>query len=513
MEGNEMSLAYENVVFHRRSGLSGGRMACTLITGFLGSGKTTLMKHILDNRGDLRIAVLVNEFADSDVDSLLLNSTNLNAAFNLPTVSLTHGCDCCNVSGPFRESLQQVVNSKHNFDCLLVETSGLAKPDKFVAELEEVGIHLDITIAVVDAESLHKILSMDIVKQQLQHVDLVLLNKCDLATLGQISDAEDTLEALTGGAKVVRSQFCKVPLDLVIDLSTADPQPMVKEDASAPPFLSHETLPQMTFRGNILGNTSMSISASAVASEELTLKTNGKLNDSENVSSHAGNFSSFTFESEDPLSMSLFQSRVLTKLRNTNNLLRAKGILWFEEDRESRFVFQWSGVKRVEAICGELWENAPKSCLVLIGTDKSELENIVMQLSQSTISKIRIASYIAGSREFATSFSARVHLDGRFKEPVLDKEPLVIFGLKGSPLHGIKESQLNGPLMHLVNGKGRIFLSAMVSGQEYNLQLLLDESCSPDEAWNEIRMAASAIISKVCKNFCPCRSDLSAHVH
>ncbi|XP_068669174.1 uncharacterized protein [Aristolochia californica] len=421
MEGNEMSLAYENVVFHRRSGLSGGRMACTLITGFLGSGKTTLMKHILDNRGDLRIAVLVNEFADSDVDSLLLNSTNLNAAFNLPTVSLTHGCDCCNVSGPFRESLQQVVNSKHNFDCLLVETSGLAKPDKFVAELEEVGIHLDITIAVVDAESLHKILSMDIVKQQLQHVDLVLLNKCDLATLGQISDAEDTLEALTGGAKVVRSQFCKVPLDLVIDLSTADPQPMVKEDASAPPFLSHETLPQMTFRGNILGNTSMSISASAVASEELTLKTNGKLNDSENVSSHAGNFSSFTFESEDPLSMSLFQSRVLTKLRNTNNLLRAKGILWFEEDRESRFVFQWSGVKRVEAICG--------------------------------------------SREFATSFSARVHLDGRFKEPVLDKEPLVIFGLKGSPLHGIKESQLNGPLMHLVNGKGRIFLSAMVSGQ------------------------------------------------
>ncbi|KAG9447981.1 hypothetical protein H6P81_014109 [Aristolochia fimbriata] len=513
MEGNEMSLAYESRVFDRRSGLNGGRMACTLVTGFLGSGKTTLMKHILENRGDLRIAVLVNEFADSDVDSLLLNSASLNAAFNLSTVSLTHGCDCCNVGGPFRESLLQVVNSKHNFDCLLIETSGLAKPDIFVAELEEVGIHLDLTIAVVDAESLDKILSMDIVKQQLQHVDLVLLNKCDLATLGQISDAENALESLTGGAKVVRSQFCKVPLDLVIDFSKADSQ-LAVQDAVTLPFLSHEALPQMTFRENVLGKTSVGVSASSVSDEELILSgTNWRSSDSENASSHERNFSSVSFDSEDPLLMSLFQSSVLATMRNTNNLLRAKGILWFEEDRESRFVFQWSGIKRVEAICGGMWENAPKSCLVLIGTDKSELENIVMQLSQSTISKVRTISCIPGSRESAKSFCARVLLDGRFKEPVFDKEPLVIFGLKGSPLHGIKESQLNGPLMHLVNGKGRVFLSAVVSGQEYNLQLLLDNGCNPDEAWNEIRMAASAVIFKVCKNFCPCRSDLSAHVH
>lgn len=91
MEGNEMSAAFENRVFNRRSGLAGGRMGCTLVTGFLGSGKTTLLKHLLDNRGDLRLAVLVNEFADSDVDSLLLDAARLNQAFNLSTVSLTHG--------------------------------------------------------------------------------------------------------------------------------------------------------------------------------------------------------------------------------------------------------------------------------------------------------------------------------------------------------------------------------------------------------------------------------------
>lgn len=86
-----MSVAFENRVFNRRSGLGGGRMGCTLVTGFLGSGKTTLLRHLLHHRGDLSLAVLVSEFADSDVDSLLLDSARLNSAFNLSTVSLTHG--------------------------------------------------------------------------------------------------------------------------------------------------------------------------------------------------------------------------------------------------------------------------------------------------------------------------------------------------------------------------------------------------------------------------------------
>lgn len=91
MEGNEMSVSFEDRVFNRRRGLAGGRMGCTLVTGFLGSGKTNLLKYLVDNRGDLRLAVLVNEFADSDVDSLLLDSSRLNSAFNLSTVQLTHG--------------------------------------------------------------------------------------------------------------------------------------------------------------------------------------------------------------------------------------------------------------------------------------------------------------------------------------------------------------------------------------------------------------------------------------
>lgn len=405
------------------------------------------------------------------------------------------------------------MDSKHNFDCLLVETSGLAEPDKFIADLEAVGIHLDMTIAVVDAESLQKILSIDIVKLQLQHVDLVLLNKCDLATLGQISDAEDIIEELTGGAKIVRSQFCRVPLDLVIDFGKIEAQPEVKEDVSVPAILSHEALPKMTFQVANIGNTYVGVSSYDQADDQSAVASKKRVsNEMQSGSSHGESFSSFTFESDSPLSLAAFQSTILMSIRSMHGLLRAKGILWFVEDRDSRFVFQWSGVKRVEAVGGGPWESAPKSCLVLIGTDKSELESIHLQLSKLAEPHKEIASCI-GSKESAQNFSMKVAADGRFKDPCLKQESLVVFGLKGSPSRGIKESQLNGALMRVVNGKGSIFLTAVTSGLDYDLQILLDEDSDPDETWNEIRTAAGAVISKICKNFCPCRSDLTAHVH
>ena len=82
-----------------------------------------------------------------------------------------------------------------------------------------------------------------------------------MATLGQVSDAEDMLEGLTGGAKVVRSQFSKVPLDLVIDCSKIEASDVVKEEYRAPGVLSHESLPKMTFRRNMFGKTSVAVSS------------------------------------------------------------------------------------------------------------------------------------------------------------------------------------------------------------------------------------------------------------
>lgn len=268
----------------------------------------------------------------------------------------------------------------------------------------------------------------------------------------------------------------------------------------------------MLFRGDTR-NLSVNISSDIVDSLPLADGDRETFKSPKYGSPQDVSFSSVTFESEAPLSLSLFQSKVLKSVSNTIGLLRAKGILYFLEDRKSRFVFQWSGLKRVEAVSGQPWDGAPKSCLVFIGYDKSGLDDLIAQILQIECPTPNSSTENYISKENARRFSKKVAADGRFKGPSLQKEPLVIFGLKGSPLRGIKESHLSGALMRVVNGKGNIFLTATASGEEYNLQLLFDEGSDPDEAWNEIRLVASAVISKICKNFCPCRSDLAAHVH
>lgn len=109
--------------------------------------------------------------------------------------------------------------------------------------------------------------------------------------------------------------------------------------------------------------------------------------------------------------------------------------MYFPFCRESRFVFQWSGVKRVEAVSGGPWENAPKSCLVFIGTDKSELESIHVQLSKLAEPHKEIASCI-GSEGHARNLSMKVAADGRFKvwnialsSPLLLRQILYLYAM------------------------------------------------------------------------------------
>lgn len=85
--------------------------------------------------------------------------------------------------------------------------------------------------------------------------------------------------------------------------------------------------------------------------------------------------------------------------------------------RKSRFVFQWSGQKRVEAVSGRPWDGAPKSCLVFIGYDKSELDDLIAQILQieCPIPKSSTENYI--SKQYARCFSKKVAADGRFKVP------------------------------------------------------------------------------------------------
>ncbi|NEN90778.1 MAG: GTP-binding protein, partial [Okeania sp. SIO3H1] len=97
-------------------------MPVTIITGFLGSGKTTLINQILHNKQNLKVAILVNEFGDINIDSQLLVDINENM------VELSNGCICCTINEGLVDAVYQILERDEKIDYLIIETTGLANP-------------------------------------------------------------------------------------------------------------------------------------------------------------------------------------------------------------------------------------------------------------------------------------------------------------------------------------------------------------------------------------------------
>ncbi len=174
----------------------------TVIGGYLGAGKTTLLNHILQN-ADERIAVLVNDFGDINIDAALVDSADGD------TISLANGCICCSMVDGFIGALETVKAQSPPPQRLVVEASGVADPQQIAAYAHMPGLVLDGTIVVVDADQVPKQLRneyiRDVVEQQLRAADLLVLNKSDLVSdadristsIGSISDAPQ-LSAVNG---------------------------------------------------------------------------------------------------------------------------------------------------------------------------------------------------------------------------------------------------------------------------------------------------------------------------
>lgn len=531
---NQMSLAFERQVFEKRSE-EGKRLSCTLITGFLGSGKTTLVRHILQHRAHLRIAVLVNDYADLDIDSLLLD-TSVNSAFGLPSVSLVNGCACCNVSGKFKEAVSQVVRSKHNFDHLVIETSGLADPVKIAKDLRGMGVQLDVIVTVVDVEALEKVVRLPIALEQLTIADVVLVNKCDLASLGAISDVEDLIDRETKGSKAVRCKFCKVPLELVLNISNSAAIPSVTTSTvkAFAGVLSHEACSGSAYLRPSFKSSMKPTSRGTLETRELdvncaksVLKQQGQ--DAVNSETHSlGSIASLSFSSSVPLRMTKVQSIITDQMFHLKGLVRAKGVLWLNENRRIRLVFHWSGKKRSEATYGGQWECAPSTSLIFIGLHKDELDLLKHAFTIAQVDLHQSISNASSPEQGnpASQFAEIVAADTRFKVcrgacqsqgqiGTNDSQACVTFGLVGSPLRGVHEADLNQALMHTVNAQGILFLTAVTSSREdHLLQVAFDETNGHLETiWKELSTAATSVRAKFFKNVHNCSCDLKDHNH
>ena len=191
------------------------RLPVTIVTGFLGSGKTTLVNHILANRSGLRIAVMVNEIGDIAIDSDLI----VGAGDDM--IELANGCICCSINNDLVEAIFRVLQREGRVDYLIAETTGLADPLPIVltflrSEFRE-AVRVDSIVALADAENF----SLDLFDSkaalnQLRYADFVLLNKCDIVAPQQADAVEVKIHTIARGARVVRTTRAQLPLPLIL---------------------------------------------------------------------------------------------------------------------------------------------------------------------------------------------------------------------------------------------------------------------------------------------------------
>lgn len=134
-----------------------GRVPCTVVTGFLGAGKTTLIRHLLQNAGGRKLAVLVNEFGDVGIDGEVLKGCGIADCPEENIVELANGCICCTVADDFVPALDQIL-ARPGVEHILIETSGLALPKPLVQAFQWPGVKsrvtVDSVVAVVDGPAL-----------------------------------------------------------------------------------------------------------------------------------------------------------------------------------------------------------------------------------------------------------------------------------------------------------------------------------------------------------------------
>ncbi|MGH8601699.1 MAG: CobW family GTP-binding protein, partial [Gammaproteobacteria bacterium] len=303
--------------------------------------KTTLLKSALkDGLDGLKVALIVNEFGDIDIDGVVLqHGINVDRMVQLPS-----GCVCCTIGSRFALAVQEIVDTVQPH-MIIIETSGVAEPSPLVSELSLIGVRTDSVITVVDAENIARFCKEnESAVRQIEEADFVVINKTDLVSSQELVRVKRLLHKLNDRALLVTSHYGQVTEDILFTSSVVR---HLRRSAQKIEHAGHEK--------------------------------------------HLDGINAFSFQREGVLSRDRFE-QVLEKL--PAQVYRAKGIVKFSGEGWSSLFNYTCGRWRVDwlaPVAGTAFNNRA----VVIGKDLAKVQERILQKLEGTLVEEQIPLAVA----------------------------------------------------------------------------------------------------------------------
>ncbi len=333
----------------------------TLLTGYLGAGKTTLINHVLTNQEGFKVAVIVNDIGEVNIDAELIQKGGVVKEKDSNLVPLSNGCICCTLKVDLMQQIVDIIKTG-KFDYILIEASGICEPLPIAQTItvlseqtESYGLpkicRLDNVVTVVDAARLAYEFGSgeDLVKddideedienlliQQIEFCNTIILNKVDSVSKEDLKKVKAVIKALQPVAKIIETNYAKVDVKEIIDTNSFD----FEKAATSPAWV--QELERDDNEEDDEGEEHHHEHEEEHHHEhEHEHEHHGHHHHHDEGEAEEYGIGTFVYTRRKPFNRNKFEEFVNFHWRK--NIIRCKGIIWFSDDKDMSYVFEQAG--------------------------------------------------------------------------------------------------------------------------------------------------------------------------